>query len=109
MARIATTQRPPIITTLGLFGYTLLLVPHPVGSIEPTPLGPTPKCVVAGERHGELYYPDHTWMSQMPTIAPLGHWTTPILPPSTPLPGDDTIDVDTLVSGLKRLLITPHT
>jgi hypothetical protein len=103
MAPIATTQRPPIVATLGLFAFAVLLGPHPVGPIEPTPMGPTPKCVVAGERHGELYYPDPAWTSQMPTVVPLGHWTMPILPPR------GTIDVDTLVSGLKRLLVTPHT
>jgi len=108
MARIATTQRPPIVATLGLFVYVVLLQPRPVSPVEPTPMGPTPKCVVAGERHGELYYPPHEWMSQMPTAVPLGHWTMPIFPPGTPLPGD-TIDVDKLVSGLKRLLVTPHT
>jgi hypothetical protein len=108
MARIATTQRPPIVATLGMFAFAVLLGPRPVGPIEPEPMGPTPKCIVAGERHGELYFPDHGWMSQMPTVVPLGHWTMPILPPGVPLPGD-TIDVDTLVSGLKRLLVTPRT
>ena len=110
MARFAFSQRPPIVASASLFALVVMLGPRPVAvPLEPEPMGPTPKCVVQGERHGELYLPDPSWgLSQMPTLVPLGHWNTPVLPPHA----DDampTFDVDTLVSGLKRLLATPHT
>jgi hypothetical protein len=108
MARFALSQRPPIVASVSLFALVVMLGPRPVAiPLEPEPMGPAPKCIVQGERHGELYLPDPSWGSQMPTLAPLGHWNTPVLPPRT----DDipTFDVDTLVSGLKRLLATPHT
>jgi hypothetical protein len=106
MARFALGQRPPIIASMSLFALVVMLGPRPVAvPLEPEPMGPTPKCVVQGERHGELYLPDPTTSaSQMPTLLPLGHWNMPILPPS-----DVVLDVDTVVSGLKRLLATPRT
>jgi hypothetical protein len=106
MARFALSQRPPIVASVSLFALVVMLGPGPVAvPLEPEPMGPTPKCIVHGERHGELYLPDPSWgISQMPTLVPLGHWNMPILPPS-----DVVLDVDSVVSGLKRLLATPHT
>jgi hypothetical protein len=108
MARFALSQRPPIVASLSLFALVVMLGPGPVAvPLEPEPMGPTPKCIVHGERHGELYLPDPATTSQMPTLVPLGHWNMPILPPlSGSIP---TFDVDTVASGLKRLLATPHT
>jgi hypothetical protein len=107
MARFALKQRPPIVASTCLFALVVMLGPRPVAvPLEPEPMGPTPKCIVQGERHGELYLPPAT-ASEMPTLVPLGHWNMPILPPlSGSIP---TFDVDTVVSGLKRLLATPHT
>lgn len=106
MARIALSQRPPIVASLSLFALVVMLGPRPAAvPLEPGPMGPAPKCIVHGARHGELYLPDPGWRtSQMPTLVPLGHWTMPILPPHEVM-----LDVDTVVSGLKRLLATPHT
>jgi hypothetical protein len=106
MARSAYVQRPPIIATACLAAVTVLLGP----ATHPAPvaaMGPPPICHVAGERHGEFYVPEGHWT--MPTFAPLGHWNMPNpLGPNF----DDTaplIDVDRLVSGLKRMLTTPRT
>ena len=109
MTRFALSQRPPIVASVSLFALVVMLGPGPVAvPLEPEPMGPTPKCIVHGERHGELYLPDPSWgTSQMPTLAPLGHWNMPVLPPlADSIP---TFDVDTVVSGLKRLLATLHT
>jgi hypothetical protein len=108
MASFALRQRPPIIASLCLFALVVMLGPRPIAvPLEPEPMGPTPKCIVQGERHGELYLPVPS-TSQMPTLAPTGHWNMPILPDRA----DDGIpmfDVDSVVSGLKRLLATPQT
>ncbi|MEO8844230.1 MAG: hypothetical protein ABI591_25380 [Kofleriaceae bacterium] len=107
MARFALSPRPPIVASASLFALVVMLGPRPVAmTLEPEPMGPSPTCVVHGDRRGELYLPDPSWTSQMPTLVPRGHWTMPILPPheATPI-----LDVDSVVSGLKRLLATPHT
>jgi hypothetical protein len=88
MPRIALRPRPPIIASLSLFALVVILGPRPVAvPLEPAPMGPAPKCIVSGERHGELYLPDPGWRTSQPPI----------------------LDVDTLVSGLKQLLATPRT
>lgn len=106
MARIALSQRPPLVASLSLFALVVMLGPRPMTvPLEPEPMGPSPTCVVRGERLGELYLPDPGWRtSQLPMLVPLGHWNMPILPPPEVIR-----DVDTVVSGLKRLLATPHT
>ncbi len=105
MAWFAFAQRPPIFTAACLAAATVLLEPLPRPAALDA-LGPPPICRVAGVRHGELYVPLGTWT--MPIVTPSGHWSMPN--PLAP-PGADTpmFDVDTLVSGLKRMLATPHT
>ena len=105
MARLALRQRPPIVASASLFVLGVMLGPRPEAvPLEPEPMGPTPACIVRGEPHGDLYLPVPDPRTSMPTLVPLGHWTMPILPPA-----DDVVDVDTVVSGLKRPLATPHT
>ncbi|HET9991970.1 MAG TPA: hypothetical protein VFQ65_25750, partial [Kofleriaceae bacterium] len=129
MARLATTQRPPVFASVSLLAASLLLQPGPVRVVQVAPdaLGPTPACIAAGAWHGDLYVPDGLW--NMPIVHPQGHWRMPTVAPETlaPLPNvlapgavipighwdseieASAIDVDRLVSGLKQLLATPPT
>lgn len=89
------------MASLCLAAGALLLGPPAPVSVEP--LGPSPACIVQGERHGEIIVPPGT--SNTPVLTPLGHWSMPIYGYDSPR----VIDVDRLVSGLKRMLDTPKT
>lgn len=129
MARIAITQRPPVLASLCLLAGALLLDPGAtrVVQVAPEPLGARPPCFVAGTWHGDLLVPDGLW--NMPVLHPEGRWRTPMIDPggAAPVPNvlapgaviplghwdssvaAQALDVDRLVSGLKALLTTPAT
>jgi hypothetical protein len=78
MPRIATTRRPPILTSLFLLGAVATLGPptHPMCES----LGPAPAVVVAGESKGDLYVPPSidSWILQTPprdTVAMPNVWS----------------------------------
>jgi hypothetical protein len=129
MARLAITQRPPVLSSLCLLAAALLLEPGPARLVQvaPDPLGSGPPCLASGVWHGDLYVPDGLW--SMPVLHPQGHWRMPNVDPGSlaPVPNvlapgavipvghwdstveADAIDVDRLVSGFKQLLTTPPT
>jgi len=101
MARLASSHRPPILASLCLAAGAILLGPPPPVAVEA--MGPAPACIVQGERHGEIIVPMGPWNT--PVVKPDGHWNMPIFG----YEGPPLIDVDRLVSGLKRMFDTPRT